>query len=72
MVMKQRQNPRGMFQIQKWKEIVELFSSTFGRVLLACNFNPKMAHFSYIVTKMSNNHPILDWSSHSIVDDNLS
>jgi len=32
----------GVFHFQKWKEMVDLFSSTFGRLLLLYNFIPKV------------------------------
>ena len=61
-----------MFRIQKWKEIVDLFSSNFGSFLLTWYFNPKVdgnGTFSYIVTKMSNNDPHLDCFSLPLLDD---
>jgi len=58
---------------QKWKKMMDLFSSTFGRFLRLYNCIPKMdgymTHFSYIVRKLNNNHPNLDCSSQPLLDE---
>ena len=61
----------GMFLFQKWKKMVDLFSSTFGCFLLCdilFQFLDGNSSFSYIVTKIYNKVPKLDGSFHPLLE----